>query len=264
MQIPLIAGRTFSPSDTSTSAPVVIISEHTAKTLFPLGNPIGNHFRLSDEPNDDLTVIGVVRDVKFNNLAEEPANLDYMPYTQRPWGFGDFEVRYIGDFGAVAAAVQRTIHSIDRNLPITHVTTLDEQVARSITDQRVVAQLSTFFGLLAVSLSCIGIYGVMSYVVTRRTNEIGIRIALGAPRSNMLWMVLREILILVSIGIVIGLPVTLAGDRLVSNMLFGLSPTDPATLVSATVISLIIAAIAGYLPARRASLVDPMVALRYE
>jgi len=264
MQIPLIKGRNFSPSDTSTSAPVVIISEHTAKTLFPQGDPIGNHLRLSDEPKDELTVIGVVKDVKFNNLAEELANLDYMPYTQRPWGFGDFEVRYTGDFGAVAAAVQQTLHSIDRNLPITHVTTLDEQVARSITDQRVVAQLSAFFGVLAVFLSCIGIYGVMSYVVTRRTNEIGVRMALGAPRSNMLWMVLREILMLVSIGIVIGIPATLAGDRLVSNMLFGLTPTDPATLVSATVILLIVAAVAGYLPARRASLVDPMVALRYE
>ena len=119
-------------------------------------------------------------------------------------------------------------------------------MARSITNQRLVAQLSTFFGLLAVFLSCIGIYGVMSYVVTRRTNEIGIRMALGAARSNMIWMVLREILILVSIGVVIGVPVALAGDRLVSNMLFGLRPTDPVTLVSATVILLIVAAIAGY------------------
>jgi ABC-type antimicrobial peptide transport system permease subunit len=118
--------------------------------------------------------------------------------------------------------------------------------------------------MLAVFLSCIGIYGVMSYVVTRRTNEIGIRIALGAGRSNMLWMVLGEILILVSIGIVIGVPVTLAGARLVSNMLFGLRPTDPVTLVSATFVLLMVAAFAGYLPARRASLVDPMVALRYE
>ena len=202
--------------------------------------------------------------VKYEELAEKPVNLDYFPYTQRPWGFGDFEVRYTGDFAPVAAAVQQTIRSIDRNLPISHVTTLDEQVARSITNQRLVAQLSAFFGLLAVFLSCIGIYGVMSYVVTRRTNEIGIRMALGAGRSNMLWMVLREILILVSIGVVIGVPVTLACDRLVSNMLFGLRPTDPVTLASATVIFLIVATIAGYLPARRASLVDPMVALRYE
>jgi predicted permease len=266
MQIPLLAGRNFSSSDTSTSQRVVIISEHTAKTLFPRGNPIGSHYSLGQDnkPEDDVTIIGVVKDVKFDDLAEEPVNLDYMPYTQRPWDFGDFEVRYTGDLAPVAAAVQHTIHSIDRNLPITRVTTLDEQVARSITNQRLVAQLSAFFGLLAVFLSCIGIYGVMSYVVTRRTNEIGIRMALGAGRPNLLWMVLREILILVSIGVVIGVPVTLAGDRLVSNMLFGLSPTDPLTLVGATVLLLIVAAIAGYLPARRASLIDPMVALRYE
>ena len=265
MQISLLAGRNFSPSDTSSSLHVAIISEHTAKNLFPPGNPIGRRYYLGDKkPEDEVTVIGVAKDVKFDNLAEEPVNLDYIPYTQHPWGFGDFEVRYTGDFAPVAAAVQETIHSIDRNLPITHVTTLDEQVARSITNQRLVAQLSAFFGLLAVFLSCIGIYGVMAYVVTRRTNEIGIRMALGAGRSNMVWMVLREILILVSIGVVIGVPVTLAGDRLVSNMLFGLRPTDPVTLVGATVLLLIVAAIAGYLPARRASMVDPMVALRYE
>ena len=264
MQIPLLLGRNFTSSDTSTSQHVVIISEHTAKTLFPMVSPIGRHYRLSDEPEDDFTVVGVVKDVKFDDLAEQPVNLDYLPYTQRPWGFGDFEVRYTGDFAPIAAAVQRTIHSIDRNLPITHVTTLDEQVARSITNQRLVAQLSAFFGVLAVFLSCIGIYGVMSYIVTRRTNEIGIRMALGAGRSNMLWMVLREILILVSIGVAIGVPVTLAFDRLVSNMLFGVKPTDPGTLVGATAILLMVAAIAGYLPARRASLIDSMVALRYE
>jgi predicted permease len=265
MQIPLLVGRNFSSADTRTSQPVVIISEHTAKTLFPMGNPIGRHYSLGgDKPEDDVTVIGVVKDVKFQDLAEEPMSLDYMPYSQRPWDYGDFEVRYTGDFASVAAAVQQTIHSIDRNLPITRVTTLDEQVARSFTNQRLVAQLSAFFGLLAVFLSCIGIYGVMSYVVTRRTNEIGVRMALGAGRPKMLWMVLREILILVSVGVVIGVPATLAGDRLVSNMLFGLKPTDPVTLVAATALLLIVAAIAGYLPARRASLVDPMVALRYE
>jgi predicted permease len=265
MQIPLLAGRNFSPSDMSTSPPVAIISEHTAKTLFPLGNPIGRHYGLGDsKPENDVTVVGIVKDVKFDDLAEEPMNLDYVPYTQHPWGFGDFEVRYTGKFAPVAAAVQQAIKSVDRNLPITHVTTLDEQVARSITNQRLVAQLSAVFGLLAVFLSCIGIYGVMSYVVTRRTNEIGIRMALGAGRSNMLSMVLREILTLVSIGVVIGVPIALAGDRLVSNMLFGLKSTDPITLVNATIVLVIVAAIAGYLPARKASLIDPMVALRYE
>src|SRR5580692_8757267 len=155
MQIPLLAGRNFSPSDSSTSRAVAIISEHTAKTLFPIGNPIGRRYGLGyDKPENYVTVIGVARDVKFDDLAEEPVNLDYFPYTQHPWGFGDFEVRYTGGFAPVAAAVQLTIHSIDRNLPITRVSTLDEQVARSITNQRLIAQLSAFFGLLAVFLSC--------------------------------------------------------------------------------------------------------------
>jgi len=144
------------------------------------------------------------------------------------------------------------------------VTTLNEQVNRSITNQRLVAQLSTFFGLLAVFLSCIGIYGLMSYVVMRRTNEIGIRMALGAKRSHVRWMVMREILLLVALGIAIGVPAALAGNRLISNMLFGLRPADPVSLLAAVGVLLVVAAIAGYLPARRASLVDPMVALRCE
>jgi predicted permease len=265
MQIPLLAGRNFSTSDTSTSQHVAIISEHLAKILFPLGNPIGRHYGLGgDKPEDDVTVIGVAKDVKFGHLTEEPVNLDYVPYTQHPWGFGDFEVRYTGNFAPIAAAVQQTIHSIDRTLPITGVTTLDEQVARTLTDQRLVAQLSTFFGLLAVFLSSIGIYGLMSYVVSRRTNEIGIRMALGAGRANVRWLVMREILSLVAIGVAIGIPAALAGDRLVANMLFGVKSTDPASLLGAVALLLTVAVFAGYFPARRASRVDPMEALRYE
>ena len=160
--------------------------------------------------------------------------------------------------------MQNTIHSIDPNLPITSVTTLDEQVSGSIARQRLVAQLSTFFGLLAVFLSCIGIYGLMSYMVSRRTNEIGIRMALGADRSNVRWLVMREILLLIAIGVAIGVPVTLAGSRLVTNMLFGVPATDSISLIASVAVLLAVGLLAGYLPARRASKVDPMVALRYE
>jgi predicted permease len=265
MQIPLLAGRNFSTSDSSTSQRVSIISEHLAKTLFSTGNPIGRHYGLDvDTPENEVTVIGVAKDVKFDTLMEEPVNLDYIPYTQHPWGFGDFEVRYTGSFAPIAAAVQQTIRSIDRSLPITGVTTLDEQVARTLTDQRLVAQLSTFFGLLAVFLSSIGIYGVMSYVVSRRTNEIGIRMALGAARAHVRWLVMREILLLVAIGVAIGIPAAFAGDRFVANMLFGVKSTDPSSLLIAVAFLLTVAAFAGYLPARRASRVDPMEALRYE
>jgi ABC-type antimicrobial peptide transport system permease subunit len=209
-------------------------------------------------------VIGVAKDVKFDDLPEEPVILDYIPYTQHPWGFSDFEVRYTGSFAPIAAAVQQTIHSIDRTLPITGVTTLDEQVARTLTDQRLVAQLSTFFGLLAVFLSSIGIYGLMSYIISRRTNEIGIRMALGAARANVRWLVMPEILFLVAIGVAIGIPAALAGDRLFANMLFGVKSTDPASLLTAVALLLTVAVFAGYFPARRASRVDPMEALRYE
>ena len=144
---------------------------------------------------------------------------------------------------------------------------LAEQVDHSVVDQQLIAQLSTFFGLLAAFLASIGIYGIyglMSYAVTRRTSEIGIRMALGASRSTVLWLVIREILVLVVVGLTIGVPAALAGHRLVSSMLFGLTGPDPVSILLALVLMLLVAELAGYLPARKASQVDPMVALRYE
>ncbi len=209
----LLAGRNFGPQDTATSEKVAIISERMARTLFPPGNPIGHHYLIGNPENkNDREVIGIVKDVKFGDLQEDPETLDYIPYTQRTDYLSDFEVRYTGDFSAISSAVQRTIHDVSHTLPITRVTTLDEQVARSITDQRLVAQLSTFFGLLAVFLCCIGIYGLMAYMVARRTNEIGIRMALGAERSTVRWLVMREVLVLVAIGVGIGVPVAWAGQ----------------------------------------------------
>jgi predicted permease len=265
MGIPLIAGRTFRPQDTAASQKVAIISERFAKTYFPNTNPIGRDYTIGD-PNGPwkMRIIGIAKDVKFQALNETSTILDYVDYTQRPQYLQDLVVRYTGDADPVSAAVQNTIHSIDPNLPITSVTTLDQQVSGSIAQQRLVAQLSTFFGLLAVFLSCIGIYGLMSYMVSRRTNEIGIRMALGAERSSVSWLVMREIILLVAIGVAIGIPVTLAGSRLISNMLFGVPATDPTSLIVSVAVLLAVGLLAGYLPARRASRIDPMLALRYE
>jgi ABC-type antimicrobial peptide transport system permease subunit len=204
-----------------------------ARTLFPSSSPIGRRYGRDGPQNaGDIEVIGVVKDVKYNSLEEDPQPGDYLPYTQNVRYLNDFEVQYTGDSAVVVAAIRQTIHDVDRTLPISDVMTLDQQVARSTTNQRLVAQLSTFFGLLAVFLSRIGIYGLMSYVVTRRTNEIGIRMALGAERSQVLWLVIRESLWLVALGITIGVPVALAGNRLVSSMLYGLQASDPVTLLA--------------------------------
>jgi predicted permease len=268
MQIPLVAGRQFGSQDTAASQPVAIISEAMARNLLPVGSPIGRTYSIGSpdamEAPAEKQVIGVAKDVKFNNVAESQEYIDYLPYTQRGWGFGDFEVRYTGSFGAVASKVQQAIHAIDRTLPITNVTTLDEQVARSYSNQTIIAQLSAFFGIIAVFLSSIGLYGIMSYLVNRRTGEIGIRMALGADRAEVRWNVMREVALSIVAGILIGLPVTFGGGRLVRTMLYGLSGSDPFSLAAAILVLAIAGLAAGYFPARKASRVDPMVALRYE
>jgi len=265
MGIPLLAGRTFGPGDTAASPKVGVISEAMARKLFPAGSPIGRHYgRGGPEHAGNIEVIGVVKDVKYNSLQEETQPGDYLPYVQNVRYVNDLTVRFTGDTAAVVRAVRRAIHSADAGLPISEVMTLDEQVERSLMNQRLVAQLSGFFGLLAVFLTCIGLYGLMSYLVTRRVNEIGVRMALGAGRWHVLGQEMRESLRLVAIGIGIGVPVALAGQRLISGMLFGLRGAGTASLLAAGGFLLAIAAVASYLPARRASLIDPTVALRTE
>ena len=213
----------------------------------------------------DFEVVGVVKDAKYVTLRETPQPAAYYPYAQNigPYYY-DFEVRYAGDPRAIISEVRHAVAEVDRRLPISYQNTLAEQVDRSIADQHWVAQLSTFFGLLAVFLACIGIYGLMSYDVSRRRNEIGVRMALGAGHSEVLWMVMRESLILVGFGFLVGLPVALASEGLVSRMLFGLRPADPLSITGAAILLLVFAALAGYVPARKATAVDPMAALRHE
>lgn len=267
MQMPVLAGRAFGPQDTATSHKVVIVSESIARDLFPAGiDPIGRHIFLGKDPLPDTgtEVVGIVKDVKFGSLGERKQYVDYVPNTQHPSSYGTLAVRYTGDFNVVSTEVKNSIHAINRAVPIGRVTTLDRQIEGTITNQRLVAQLSAFFGLLAVFLSAIGIYGLMSYIVSRRTNEIGIRMALGAARARVRWMVMREIVQLVIAGIALGTALTLAAGTLVRNLLYGIAPTEPASLAAAIATLLIIALAAGYLPARRASQVSPMEALRYE
>lgn len=171
---------------------------------------------------------------------------------------------WAGNPAGLIGFVRREVSALDKELPLIEVKTLAAQVEESIVQERLIALLSTFFGALAVLLACIGLYGIMAYAVVRRTAEIGVRIALGARPGDVLWMVLRQTLPLVLLGIAAGLAVALAGTRLVSSQLFGVAPNDGFTIATATIVLIVVAACAAYVPARRASRFDPMVALRYE
>jgi predicted permease len=266
MGIPILLGRVFGAHDTATSPKVAVINETMARQFFPGGSPLGRRFGIGNDPkhSSDIEVVGVVKDAKYMSLRERLWPAAYYPYTQRMGYYGDLEVRYSGDPGAVISEVRNAVHEVDHSLPVTYNNTLAEQVDRSIASQTLIARLSAFFGFVAVFLACIGIYGLMSYAVTRRTNEIGIRMALGAGRSSVLSMVMRESLILVVGGIAIGVPVALAASRLASRMLFGLSGADPLSILGAAVLMAAFAVLASYIPARKASRVDPVMALRYE
>src|SRR5208337_2568935 len=227
--IPLLVGRVFGGHDTATSPKVAVINETMARQFFPGGSPIGRRFGIGDDPkhSNDIEVVGVVKDAKYMSLRERLWPAAYYPYTQRMGYYYNFEVRYSGNPQAIIEEVRNAISEVDRSLPVSYQSTLAQQVEHSIASQTLIARLSSFFGLLAVLLACVGIYGLMSYAVTRRTNEIGVRMALGAGRLSVLWMVMRESLILVGIGLVMGLPLALAGERLITKLLFGLEPTDP-------------------------------------
>jgi len=264
---PLLAGRDFDQQDTPSSPKVAVVNQEFARRLGKGSSPVGLRIRRQATPQEPETVfaiVGVVKNSKYENVREETPPMVYFPFTQRIQYLNDLEVRVAGDPAPMIPRVRQALAELERNLPIRDVTTMAEVVDRSLARELLTARLSGFFGLLALALACVGLYGTMSYAVARRTNEIGIRMALGAPRTAVLWHVLRESLLLVAIGAGCGLPIALGAQRLIAALLFGLKPADPVTFLSATAVLALVALFAAYLPARRASRVDPMVALRYE
>ena len=267
MGIPRLLGRPFGSMDTENSPRVAIVNETFARRFFPNEPALGQHFRLGGpdaDTSNEREIVGIVKDAKYESLRETARPAAYYPHAQRIQYLGNFEVRYVGDSATVVATVRRALAEVDPNLPVSEVTTLAHQVDRSIVDQKLIAQLSTFFGALAVALASLGIYGLTSYGVSRRTREIGIRIALGARPWGVLWLILRETLMLAVIGIAIGLIASFAAQRLISSQLYGMNGIDPICLGAAIVFLALVASFAGYLPARRATKVDPIAALRYE
>ena len=263
LQVPLLMGRDFGPQDGPGSPNVVIVNEIMASQLFPDENPIGHH--IGQNAREILEVVGVVKDTKYADLVDAPRAVIYLPISQTPWATQiTFLVRYTGTIERLTEAVRERLASIDANLPIYRVNTLDIQAHESVLRQRLLARVSTLFGAVALLLAAVGLYGLMSFAVAQRSKEIGIRMALGAARPQVLWMTLVDSLRLLGLGVVMGVPSGVAVMQLARSFLFGLAPTDPLTLAIAAVTLMIVGLAAGYIPARRAASVDPMVALRVD
>jgi predicted permease len=266
--IPLIAGRTYNAQDMQNSPKVAVINESMARRFFPNESPIGRRFGIGETPDHpgEFEVIGVVKDAKYTALTEGTLMAAYLPCTQSPGFFGNFAVRYApgANRQEVVARTRRAIAEVNSNILVNSVSSLEERVDDSIATQSLIARLSSFFGIIAVFLACIGIYGLLSYSVARRTSELGIRLALGAQSHLVLWMILRESLILLVLGLSIGVPVALSSTRILKSVLFELSPLDPMAISIAIVAVVVMTIAAAWLPARRATKINPIQALRAE
>ena len=267
--VPLLQGREIGPQDTTASHRVAVVNQSFINRYFHNQNPIGRTFNFDDieKESGPIEIVGVIGDVKSDDPRELPRPTVYSPILQieDPSAYkATIHVRTQGDASGLAPSVRQAINEVDSTLPIFEVTTLDESFNRNLRQEHLITQLVSFFGGLALLLASIGLYGLMAHAVTRRTNEIGIRVALGAQRRTVGWLVLRESLLLVFAGLVLGVPAAIFAARLISSQLFGVTPADVITLIGAGLVLAAVALVAAYVPARRAMKVDPLKALRYE
>ena len=290
--IPIIAGRPITPADSATSLKVVVINQAIANRFFPKGDAIGRSLSIDiDTVKGPWRIVGIARDTKARDpRSTEPTRMTYIPLAQiEPFVpaasdssakssnaktappeenhdrfAGTILVRTTGDPANTIAGLRAAVAATDPNLALLNVTTIHDQVSTLMSHDELISSLTAIFSLLALVLACIGLYGVMTYNVVRRTNEIGIRIALGAQSNGVLWMILKESLILLAIGVALGIPATLLATRAIKSQLFGLTPSDPLSFIAATLTISLVTLIAAYFPARRATKVDPIIALRYE
>jgi putative ABC transport system permease protein len=263
LQIPLLSGRTFELRDNAEGPKVVIINETIAKRDF--GSPaqaIGKRLSIWHDENFMREIVGVVGDTKTGSLTEDGGAQIYVPHAQDiQWNFMGLVIRTAGDPAALANTLRREVQALDKDQPVYNVRTMDDVVANSLGTRRVSMQLFAVFAAAALLLAALGIYGVMAYSVTQRTQEIGIRMALGAQKSDVLGLVIRQGMTLTVIGVVVGLAGAFALTRLLANLLFGVAATDPVTFVAIPLLLLFVALAACYLPARRAARLDPKIPL---
>jgi len=272
MEIPLLAGRTFKPQDDAKAPKVVIVNQTFANRYFPNEHPIGKRFTFDTKKPDEIEIVGLVRDAKYTRQRDEIPPTVYSPWRQelRSMSGATFEARTVGDPNAVTAAIRQAVREVDANLPLNNIKTQVAQADETLRMERLFAKLLSLFGLLAQQLASIGLYGVMAYSVSQRTNEIGIRMALGASQRNVLKMILRQGVVLTLVGVALGIAVAYVLTRYLerwmnlTNMLYGVKASDPLTYGVIAVLLTVVALVACFIPARRATKVDPMVALRYE
>jgi len=262
MGIPFVAGRDFNAEDREGAPPVVIVNEEVARRYYG-GNAIGKRLKIgSDSPFREI--VGVARNAKYRNLREQTLPFIYIPLGQEHRAGMTLMVRTTGDPAALVGSVRNEMRALNKDVPMFSVQTMEERIGGQLAADRMIAVLLSIFGAGALLLAAIGIYGVMGYAVAQRTHEIGIRVALGAEQRDILKLILRQGVLLISIGAAVGLTLALAATRVLQSLLFGVSATDPLTFVVVLLVLIVVALLACYLPARRATRIDPLAALRYE
>jgi predicted permease len=266
MDIPILQGRGFNSTDTATSPKVAVVNRALARQFFPNENPIGKTFEAdAEDVSRPVQIIGVAPDTRYVDLRSETPPTFYLLYSQRALASRMvFEIRTAAEPGSILSQARAAVGSLDRDLPLIDVRTMKEQVESTMSNERIFAQLTGAFGVLALVLACIGIYGIMAYTVVKRTSEMGIRFALGARPGQVRGMILRESTGLALVGIAIGLAGAIALARLIKSMLYGIMPSDPLTLTAGVALLLLVALASSWIPARRAAGVQPMEALRHE
>lgn len=264
--IHLLSGRTFRESDTVGAPKVVVVSQSFARYFFGDKPAVGRHMTRGYEPNSpfDMEIIGVVNNIDYQNLREKEPRQVYLCASQGSFLGGTVYLSIKGDPRAAIPTARRVVHDMEPKAPITNAKTVERQLEESLVTERLIASLSTVFTVLAVALSVLGLYGVMAYMVTQRAREIGIRVALGAQSGSVVWLVMREVVVLVAGGVIVALPLSLALSRFVRTELYGVGPTDPLSIAAAVLLLSAIALLAGFIPARRAASADPVQVLRYE